>query len=401
MISEDRLRRFPLPMVYRAQRLERWTEIQIYRKIRKIGTLSPTGRQLIRELKSVAQELDELQQEIERALQEMQEAALSLLDDYAREEYEEQTDIYDLLQLPAVPFAENAEVMRLVESVGQVTAGEFHNLSGTTGFVRPDGQWEPLAQFYQDTIDDAVLHVRKGTTDYHKAMRGAVKAMADSGLSYGVNRDGTAVVDYPSGYHRRLDSSLKNAFSGAQQRLSLEQSNIIGTQTGADGMEVSWHSGFRPTHNFGGLQFPMAQFLTEIQPLMDEPNCYHRAYPILFGVSRPAYSPSDLDALNAQEDKRCAFEGKWYDGYQARQRQRQLETAIRREKDRAVAFAESGDAQAEAVALGKAAALTAKYKAFSEAMDLQPDAMRITVAGFSRSQAARMGWLERKPAAPA
>ena len=391
MLTEDQLRHLSLPLEYQYQRMERKIIERICRRIKAVGKLSASDAHELGQLAYLGSDMRDIEREIAQTLRESQETARALLLDAAKADYEGAQDALDALGRPLGSIEQNAVMMGMIESIGDVTAGDFENFSRTTGFVGADGQFRPMAKAYRQAIDDAVMHVRSGVDSFDSAMRSTIKAMADNGLVH---------VDYASGYRRRLDSSVRNAFSGAQQRLSKAQARITGEQIGADGFEISWHAHPRPDHmDFAGKQFSKADFERVAAPLLDDYNCHHRAWPIILGISTPAYTQEELDQLNAQERVQRTFEGKTYKPYEATQRQRVIETAIRREKDRAVAFAASGDAEGEKVALAKAAALNQKYKQFSAAMKLDTDPSRITVAGYTRSQASRQGWIGRKNAA--
>jgi hypothetical protein len=200
-------------------------------------------------------------------------------------------------------------------------------------------------------------------------MRQSVKAMADNGL---------VQVSWASGYKRRLDSSVRMNILGGLANLSHAQAEIIGKEIGADGSEISFHSGFRPTHDFGGKQFTLQQYRQDILPLMQEPNCYHRSFPVILGVSAPAYSQAELDALNAKEREIRQFEGKSFNAYDAQQQQRRYETAIRRQKDRITAFEAVGDGDALRNTQIKLRRLNASYRAFSNATGLRVKHNRLT-----------------------
>ncbi|GHU38824.1 hypothetical protein FACS1894105_13150 [Clostridia bacterium] len=282
-----------------------------------------------------------------------------------------------------MPFEDNVAVQKMIADIEAAIAHNIKGIvgsgiSGTTAFLlaNKDGKSESLAKVYGETVDYAIMQVKSGNADYHSAMRRAIKNMSDEGIS---------TVEYDSGYHRRLDTSIRNAFSGGMQKLSQAQSEQLGTEIGADGMEVTYHVGARETHiDMGGEQFTMDYFKREIQPLLDEPNCYHRAYPVLLGISARAYTPDEVKELHKNDrEKSIEFEGKKYTAYEASQMQRRIETAIRREKDRAVNFAASGDKDQARVSKAKVAALNGKYKQFNDATGLKSKDNRLTVSGYT------------------
>jgi len=172
---------------------------------------------------------------------------------------------------------------------------------------------------------------------------------------------------------------------GGQQRLSRHMAEQVGEEIGADGMEITWHSGARESHEwFAGRQFDMETYRNVIVPLLEEYNCRHRAFSVVLGVSRPLYTPEELDRMNAEEHIKREFEGKGYNKYEATQFQRRLETTIRKTKDASMAHKAAGDKQAETLAKARVTALNQKYAAFSDAMGIPTKGERMAVGGYTR-----------------
>ncbi|WP_418559813.1 phage minor capsid protein, partial [Pseudoruminococcus massiliensis] len=63
-------------------------------------------------------------------------------------------------------------------------------------------------------------------------------------------------------------------------------------------------------------------------------NCYHSYYPVIPGISVPTYTEEELDEMNRQENIPIDYNGKQYTKYEALQRQRQLETRMRAERQK-------------------------------------------------------------------
>lgn len=302
--------------------------------------------------------------------------------------------VFDAKGTQWMPFAQNKRLTDSVQTTSEALLRTFSNYSRTTGFVDDKGVWQPMARFYREILDKAVRAVTGGEMDYNKAMRKSIAAMADSELSFGVNKDGSLVVSYPSGYSRRLDSSIQNAFAGAQQRLSMQQAAIAGQQIGADGYEVSWHAGARPSHvDFAGKQYSMRDYERIAVPLLTDYNCYHRSWPIVLGVTVPAHTPEELRRLNAADARPREYAGKTYTAYEAQQVMRRMELSIRRQKSRAAAFSASGDEDAARVAKAAATVKTRQYRQFCKAVGLDEDPTRITLLGLKPEQIQK--WLPR------
>lgn len=379
--------------------LEKRTRDRIAGRLAEIGALSATDIHQLERLGRLGADIETIEKEIATATGIAQDEIHNIILTAAKTDYESQRAVFEQLGLPWVPFEENTELQNLVESIAKTTSEEMLNMTRTTGFVgdisglkKVPPHWTPLATYYQDTIDFATLQIRTGVTDYHKTIRSTVRLLSDKGLSY---------IEYDNEgkryYRRRLDSSVRNAVNGGLQRLSKAQAEITGAKFGADGMEVSAHFGARESHQwFQGQQFPMDVYHKDVAAYLDDYNCYHRAFPILLGLSEPAYSKEELADLREQDARVQYYEGKGYNAYQARQRQRQLETSMRTWKDRAVAFGASGDKAAEQTAIIRASEVNRHYNQFSNAMGLPVKPNLRTTLSFTRSQAARMGAITRQ-----
>ena len=171
-------------------------------------------------------------------------------------------------------------------------------------------------------------------------------------------------------------------------------SDLVGKDFGADGYEISYHSHPRPSHeDMGGRQFAIGgakvvngvkypSFEDEAEPLLNDYGCLHLKYSILLGISEPAYDKQELAELKANDRQTFEYEGKEYTKYEASQVQRQLETAVRAEKDRAVMAEAAGNDEIRQEAQKKINQLTSKYADFSKASGLPTKVERMQVKGF-------------------
>ncbi len=372
--------------------LERDAQGRILERIRLIGEVDPSDAIRLAELARVGRDVEAIERAVAAAVGKSQDEVRRLLNAAAEAEWDGNKGLFDALGIDWVPFADNPLAQELVASTaGAISAniadmaGLSKSISGTIGFINTQGAFQPMAKYYQDAIDYAIVQVRTGQTDFYSALCSAINKLADNGMCFYNPGSGRRSVGYESGYNRRLDSSVRNAFSGGQQRMSRQLAEMQGAQFGADGMEISWHAGARPSHmDFAGKQYNMKAYHEVCVPLLNDFNCYHRAFPIVLGISTPAYTDEELKALEAADDRAYVFEGKSYNAYEARQRQRQYETAIRREKDRAVCLAAAGDKKGATLAKAKASAINQKYQRFSAAVHLSPKTVRASVRGYTR-----------------
>jgi hypothetical protein len=111
-------------------------------------------------------------------------------------------------------------------------------------------------------------------------------------------------------------------------------------------------------------------------------NCRHTWHYIILGVSVPRYSQQELREYRRNSSERITIEGETKSRYEWTQEQRRIETAIRQQKDIAVAAKASGDMTARRECQYIIGELEKRYANVSKAADLIAKRERMTVSGF-------------------
>ena len=260
-------------------------------------------------------------------------------------------------------------VERILKAQLRITAQSFKNLSQTT----------ILAEGYRSAVDVAIQTVQSGLTDYQSAIRAAMKQAAVEGLR----------VQYPrSGMTRRLDSAVRQNVLDGVRALNNDILRQLGNEYGADGVEISAHALCAADHlPYQGRQFSNREF-QDIQNRLDRPfgmwNCKHTVFPIILGVSEPAHTEEELAAYRRNSSEAVEIGGRTMTRYEWTQEQRRIETAVRYQKDIAIAAKASGDDYARREAQARINDLQARYARISEAAGLTEQPERMAVAGFRR-----------------
>lgn len=283
------------------------------------------------------------------------------------------------LRLTPLSDLAKARLRHYTEAVWRQTAGAIINMSNTT----------IVSSAYRRIVDNAILAVSSGLTDYKSATRQSIRELGYNGLQ----------VQYPSGYHRRLDTAVRqNIVDGANQ-IAQQGSIMMGEELGYDAYELSAHARSAPDHEpIQGRVFLKAEFekLQSEQPFQDvdgkqyapirrsigEWNCMHIAMAFSTKYSKRQYSDEQLQKWKDDNEKGCEIDGKHYTIYQASQLMRQIETQIRREKDAANAAKIVGDEDLRRECQIRINALARKYKMVAEAANLKMRKDRTTVEGF-------------------
>lgn len=363
--------------------------------IKKFDGVSPTvAHQIAQELKygtDIDDLIAELSQLSGKSIKDIEEAF-----DLVAEENVAFAEVYAKAKnMEFVDYKDNDQLKRLVKAIAGETNATFKNISNTRaiGFVLRDENgnkvFKNLRQIYNDLIDEAIFNVTTGVTDYQSAMRGVMKQLADSGVKIHEEK-----IGYPSGYNRRIDSSVRqNVLTGVRQ-VNLEVQKQVGREYGANGIEVSAHSPCAEDHlHIQGKQFSNKEFKKlngNLERPIGEYNCRHFVFSIVLGVNQPSYTNKQLNKMNKESQRIIEYEGQKYTAYEATQVQRKLETAIRKEKDRQVIARASGDKDGVGTAQSNITTLTQKYNDFSKNAGLDTYKNRLSVANYKRVNVAKM-----------
>lgn len=281
-----------------------------------------------------------------------------------------------------IPYAENKQLQQLVKAVKNQTKSEYRNITGSLGFAVRNADntlsFTPLADFYQRTLDNGLIQIASGAVDYNTVLKKAVKAMTDSGLR---------TVDYASGWSNRVDVAARRALMTGFNQVVAKVNEDNAEQLGTEYFEVSYHRGARPTHQVWQGRVYSKKELETVCGLgtvtgLCGANCYHSYSPFIKGIDTPTYSEEELDRMNEEENTPKEYNGKTYTAYEAQQRQRQLETAMRADRQK-IELLTQGGADYDTITGAKVRYFQRQdeYVKFSKAMGLPEQWERITVDG--------------------
>lgn len=203
--------------------------------------------------------------------------------------------------------------------------------------VSHDGKVTPIAQAYRDCLNRAVSAVRSGESAYGEEYDRMVRRLASGGVR----------VVYESGATRELYSAVSMNVMDNYRMTMQEARNEVGRAFGADGVEVSAHGMCAEDHApYQGRQFSNAEF-ARIQGGLERPiakgmNCRHQTFPILMGVSKQANSQEQLRKYREQSSRKVDVNGTEMTAYEFTQRQRRIETSVRKLKAERRVLVEAG-----------------------------------------------------------
>lgn len=245
----------------------------------------------------------------------------------------------------------------------------------------------PIEQAYQRTVTRAATSMTSGAKSVDDAIAKAVKSLSQSGLR----------VRYSSGVTRNLYSAVSTNVMDSYRVAMSEMREIQGEEFGADGVEVTAHALCAKDHqDYQGRQYSYERkrgyrLWDEVQneparPLVTGANCGHTVFPVILGISEPAYSRKELQDLKRRSNEQVSFTGLsgqklTMSRYDASQYQRQLETKIRKTKENTYLLKEANLTNFAKTERATQRAYSAQYKRISEEIGLKtrPDRTRAYV----------------------
>lgn len=306
-----------------------------------------------------------------------------LYNDILQKGYEWDDSIYKTKGKARIPLEENEGLQRLLSAVSEQTSGELKNISQSLGFAvkQPDGKlkFTQAADFYQQSLDNAIMGIASGAFDYNTVIKKVISDMTNSGLR---------TVDYATGWSNRVDVAARRSVMTGLSQLTAKMNEDNAKELGTDYFEVTWHSGARPSHQEWQGKVYSKKELETICGLgtvtgLCGANCYHDYYPFIHGISERSYTDEELTQMNAEENKPVKYGDKEYTKYEALQRQRKLETAMRAQRQKIHLLEEAGADEEDIInARCRYRGTSQEYTRFSKAMGLPQQRERVNADGL-------------------
>lgn len=349
----------------------------IARRIKKTGEITSTADWQINRLRILGYSSEDIEREIKKVLDASYPEMFELYDKVIDWEYVRNKDIYEQINAEFIPYEENRQLQQITDAIIQQSLEDLENVTKSLGFYLDyNGRkvLTPLSQVYTNYLDNACFDIVTGAFDYGSVLRRVVTQLTNSGLRK---------IEYGSGYASRVEVAARRAVMTGVANLTGEIADYNAKKLGTEYFEVEWHAGARPTHAVWQGQVWTKEQLYSVCGLgtvtgLLGANCYHTYYPFFPGISERNWSDDWLEEQNRKESKPKEFRGKEYALYEAKQRQRQMETAMRAQREK-VQMLQNGGADWQEVMLQKAKyqGQLNEYAAFSRKMGLKEERERI------------------------
>lgn len=398
-LSPEYLQGLPEELENLALQFEADIIADISRRIAKAGSITDTAEYEMMLLKEMGAATDYLEKLTAQYLGVSDQTVKDMVFDAAQTDSDFYETVYASANRPYVPFEYNDYLQRLADAAVNQTCGELTNFTRSMGFSArgSDGRiyFKSAAKTYRSAMDKAFFYAAAGM-DYQTAVRRATKEITASGLQF---------VDYASGVRNHVDVAVRRALLTGVSQMTGEISLHNAGELDTDVVEVSAHAGARPDHaewqgrwySLTGKdkRYPLLADVTGYGSVegLKGANCRHDFYPVIPDVSVPAYTDEQLKNIDPEP---VEIDGKTYTLYEAQQKQRAYERAIRKTKREIIAAEASGDSDmftAKSVLLRRQ---KAAYGKFSKEAGLLPRIERTGVVEYGRSISAKAVWADRK-----
>lgn len=361
---------------------------KVAKQIKKIGELNQTSINRLLVMAEVSADVEEITLALMNAASLTKPEVINLYTQAMNDTYTDPRFTRAFSAGLTVPPAQRIRMVNLTRGIAAQTLLALDNLSNTTAIGQP----------YRAAVDTAVLAVSSGLTSYTAATRDAIKQLGYNGLQ----------VHYASGYHRRLDTAVRQNIIDATRQITQHCADLAGESLGYNAVELSAHMHSAPDHEpvqgrvflrpefdkmQAGLAFTDADgnSYAGFKRRIGEWNCMHFAAPFSTEYSTRQYSNEKLAEWAKKNNDGCEIDGRHVTIYQAQQMMRKIETEVRRQKDTAVMAQIAGDDTLRRVCQSRINALVAKYGQISSVSGLTEHRNRMTVEGFKPVKLAQKG----------
>lgn len=349
----------------------------IVRRIVKTGEVTSTADWQVNRLKIIGYSSEDIEKMLKTTLNKSYPEMFELYDKVINWEYVRNKDLYEQVNAEYIPFEKNKHLNQAINGIAQQSLEDLENITRSLGFyldINGKKTMTPLSQVYTEHLDRACFDIVSGAFDYNSVLRRTVTQLTNSGLR---------TIDYVSGWHNRVDVAARRAVMTGLSQITGKITDYNAKKLGTEYFEVAWHAGARPTHAvWQGKVWTKEQLVSvcglgTVTGLLGA-NCYHEYYPFFPGISERNWTDQWLEEKNQEENKPKEFQGKEYTVYEAKQRQRQMETAMRAQREKVRALQKGKADQDEILAHKmKYQGQLNEYARFSKKMGLRQERERI------------------------
>ena len=355
----------------------------VVRRIKKTGGITSTADYQLNRIQIIGNSTEFIESEIKRLSGLTDPELWEIYDTVIEKDYTRTKEIYEQVNAHFTPYEDNEQMQTWAKAILSQTKHEIQNIARSMGFALDYGGkkvFTPFSEYYQKYLDRACLDIVTGAFDYNTVLRRVVKEMTASGIR---------TVNYASGYGNRVPVAVRRAVMTGVHQLAAQINEQVAKDLGTDTYEVTWHAGHRPSHWWGGNVYTKQELISicrlgDVDGLCGA-NCKHSYFAFVEGVSVRTYTPKQLREMEANEQVARSYQGKSYNAYEAQQRQRALETRMRKQRSDIDLLKKGKASQLDIqAAQAKYLNILREYQGFSKKMELPEQMQRVYMDGLGR-----------------
>ena len=251
MITPDQFDNIPQPFDELYQELETFIISDVSRRIKKAGELTSTANHQLEMAKLLS--MKNVESKIAEILKLSQDKVDKLFPDIANMSIEQENEIYKKAGLDTIQLKDSKTLQKYLSTAIETTKGDLENITRTLGFAEvQNGKvvYSDLTKFYRKELSLANMQISTGAIDYNTAIKQAVKKLSESGVRQ---------INYESGRSNEVYAAARRAVITSvhqmSQQMSIHNMDKILGKDARRFVEVSWHTGARPSHWWGGMIF--------------------------------------------------------------------------------------------------------------------------------------------------
>ncbi len=344
MLTPEQLAKLQEHLIPLYHELEDFILEDIARRIKKAGQVTDTAKWQAEMSKEIGIGLKRIEEEVARINGMAIEEVEKLFNEAALTSLKGEVALYEKAGLNPLTLENSPLLNQYLQAAIKQTQEELINITRSMGFATTVGgkvTYQPIAKAYHNALDLAQFQISSGVLDYNAAVKRAVKSLCDSGVRY---------VDYESGWSNRVDVAIRRATLTGGNQMSTQMTIANMEHLGIEYVETTAHAGARPDHqSWQGQVFCYKGKDMKYPDFVDSTgyghgdgicgwNCRHTFHPFIPNISTRAYSDADLERIKELDERVIEFNNKHYNLYQATQKQRQIETAIRKTKRELIGY---------------------------------------------------------------
>ena len=397
MLNEKSIEELIEPILDKQLDFDRFVFTIILNRINRLRKLSKEEIKKIEVYYSYVNDMQAIYDYISELTNIQSKAIRNLIRSIAFEIYLDEEEYFNHTNTDYPKFEQNEGLQAVIENVIANTTQTYQNEMRVknmgfyiSDYKRPKHKTFVRLNQVNNLIDNLISNAVLNDRDAINEVSPLIRDMLESGVrTITTDTDRIRTENLSSAIERDLLNSVRDINQGSQDEL--------GTQFGADGVEISVHEFSAPDHEpvqghqFTKQEFEKLQNGEDFKDVDDEHflgfpraigewNCRHYTFAIIVGFNPPTYTKAELEKFKRRNaDGYVLSNGKHLTMYECTQYQRQFERNIRKNKIAYLTAKELGNKLLADKYSAKVASLTKSYYAFSKDCGLKVKIFRINV----------------------